>query len=305
LGLQEALTSSGNVEEFNEYLAKYKTANPEGSSTEKIEFETAKSLYFSQKYDKAKTGLAAFVTSYPQSSFVVEARFYLAECQYRAGEKAASLESHKVLVQEGKGSFFNRSLARVAELSIAENKPAEAVIYYKQLLGVAKNKKEQFVAMAGLMDAFYLQQEYDSTSVYANSILDREGIPPDIENKAALYKGKLEMAKGNFEAATDQFVTTLNGAKDVNGAEAQYLLAEILHKQGKYRESLEKCFELNKTFAAYTLWYDKSFLLIADNYIALKEDYQAVYTLEKIIDKSPNTATVEAARAKLLKLKGQ
>ena len=136
-------------------------------------------------------------------------------------------------------------------------------------------------------------------------ILEREGIPADIENKAALYKGKLEMAKGNFEAATDQFVTTLNGAKDVNGAEAQYLLAEILHKQAKYRESLEKCFELNKTFAAYSKWYDKSFLLIADNYIALKEDYQAVYTLEKIIDKSPNAATVEAARAKLLKLKGQ
>ena len=305
LGLQEALTATGSVEEFNEYLAKFKTANPEGNSTEKIEFETAKSLYFSQKYDKAKTGLDAFLTSYPTSSFANEARFYLAECQYRAGEKAASLESHKLLVQEGKGSFFNRSLSRVAELSIAENKPADALIYYKQFLGVAKNKKEQFIALAGLMDAFYLQQQYDSSSYYANMILERESIPADIENKAALYKGKLEMAQGNFEAAIDQFVTTLNGAKDVNGAEAQYLLAEILHKQAKYRESLEKCFELNKIFAAYSLWYDKSFLLIADNYIALKEDYQATYTLEKIIDKSPNPATVEAARVKLSKLKGQ
>jgi tetratricopeptide (TPR) repeat protein len=229
----------------------------------------------------------------------------LAECQYRAGEKAASLESHKLLVQEGKGSFFNRSLNRVAELSIAENKPADALIYYKQLLGVAKNKKEQFVALAGLMDAFYLQQQYDSSSYYANMILEREGIPADIENKAALYKGKLEMAQGNFEAAIDQFVTTLNGAKDVNGAEAQYLLAEILHKQAKYRESLEKCFELKKTFAAYRMWYDKSFLLIADNYIALKEDYQATTVLQNLIDNSPNTATVEAARVKLLKLKGQ
>jgi hypothetical protein len=50
VGLQESLNAEGKTEEFYEYLSKYKAANPDAGSTEGLEFEAAKGLYFSQKY---------------------------------------------------------------------------------------------------------------------------------------------------------------------------------------------------------------------------------------------------------------
>ena len=45
----------------------------------------------------------------------------------------------------------------------------------------------------------------------------------------------------------------------------------------------------------YTEWLDKGFLLVAENFIAMKEYFQAKATLQSIIDNSSNTQTVQSA----------
>src|SRR5690606_18083775 len=114
-----------------------------------------------------------------------------------------------------------------------------------------------------------------------------------------LYLGKAAYSLGNNQEATDYFLTTLNTAKDENGAEAQYLLAEIQYKAGDYQKSIETLYDFNTNFSIYEFWLGKSFLLIADNYIALDENFQARATLNSLIEKSPVPEIVSQARAKL------
>ena len=81
--LQEALTSAGRSGEFQNYLAQFKTANPDNKSLEGLEYETAKNFYFNQEYQKAIAGLSEFLNSYPQTSNKLEAQYYIAESHYR------------------------------------------------------------------------------------------------------------------------------------------------------------------------------------------------------------------------------
>ncbi|MCH8318846.1 MAG: hypothetical protein IIA88_10200, partial [Bacteroidetes bacterium] len=142
--------------------------------------------------------------------------------------------------------------------------------------------------------------KFDRVEMYANEILSRGNVSN--RNKAMLYLGKAAYASGDHLKATDEFVNTLNTAKDANGAEAQYLLSELLYNDGNYKQSLETLFDLNQNFANYTEWIDKAFLLIADNYIVQDELFQAKATLNSIIEKSTSKETVEAAKTKLREL---
>ena len=130
-------------------------------------------------------------------------------------------------------------------------------------------------------------------------IITEGGAPVYITNKANLYLGKIPYMKGDFEAAEDFLISAANSAKDSSGAEAQYLLASISYKQQKYKQSLETLFELTDKFKMFDRWVLRSLLLVADNYLALEEVFQAKTTLNSIVSKSKDEEMVRLASAKL------
>ena len=102
--------------------------------------------------------------------------------------------------------------------------------------------------------------------------------------------------------AEDLLLGLINGIKDENAAEANYELAQLYFNAGKYGNSLQTLFELNKNFAQYDKWLGKSFLLIADNYLKQGELFQAKATLNSIIDNAEDEELKKLAGKKLLQL---
>ncbi len=135
---------------------------------------------------------------------------------------------------------------------------------------------------------------------YANNILTKGNISQDATNRAQLYLAKAAYSEGNFDEAIDQLLTTINSAQDQYGAEAQFLLGQIFYQQKRHQESLNTLFEFSESFADYESWLGKAFLLVADNYIALDELFQAKGTVKSIIDNSSIKIVVDEARKKLI-----
>ncbi len=305
LGLQEVQAMSGQGgEDFEEYLAIFKRANPENKELANIEFESAKNLYFSQKYQQAIQRLEEFISNYPDNGNVNEARYYIAESYYRSDQIEQALQAFYEIAQNGTSSRLSRSIQRVAELEQMQENYPQAIKYYRDLASMARNKREQFNAWSGLMTSYYeLGQDQDdlldSVEYFADQILEKGNVSASAENMAMLYKGKAAYERGNYDKAVDNFLLTLNTAKDEYGAEAQYLMAKVQHEQGKYAESIETLYDLNKNFSIYENWLGLSFLLIADNYIALDEGFQAKATLKSLIENSPLPDIREQAQQQL------
>jgi predicted negative regulator of RcsB-dependent stress response len=136
-------------------------------------------------------------------------------------------------------------------------------------------------------------------------LLKKENLSPDVFNKASLYSAKVLVGKGEYEKALDELLNTVNNAQDINGAEAQFLVAEVFYKQKKFNESLAALFDLKSRFATYPKWYNKGFLLMADNYVAQKEYFQAQATLNSIIENAKDKETVTGAKSRLAALKAE
>jgi TolA-binding protein len=149
------------------------------------------------------------------------------------------------------------------------------------------------------MESFYLSGDYDSSGVYARTIVERGSVDAAAQNKASVYLGKIALAKGDPEGAKDEFLNTLNTAQDEYGAEAKYLLAKIQFDEKAYKESYKTLISLNNDFSAYEEWVGKSFLLLADVFVATDDVFQARHTLQSLIDNFPLPHIKDEARQKL------
>lgn len=303
LPLQEALNLAGRGSEFDSHLANFKNANPDAKGIESVEFETAKNLYFSQDYPQAIQSLANYITSYPDSPRLTEAKYYQAESHYRLKENARALAIHREISTDTNFLFASRVTSRIAELEFKLGNYNQAIPVFQQLARVAATKKDQYNAWSGLMETYFMLAKYDSTDAYARLILEKGNVSAGAQNRAALFLGKSAMALGDYETAKDEFLNTLNTAQDENGAEAKYLLAEIFYLTNEHKQCYETLVGLNTDFAAYTEWVGKSYLLLSDNFVAMGDLFQAKGTLNSLIENFPLESIISLAKEKLNEIK--
>jgi tetratricopeptide (TPR) repeat protein len=298
LPLQESLNLAGRSDDFDQYLEKQHQANPTNANLEQVDFQAAKNQHEQGQYQKAITNLTNYLAKYPQTANRTEANYLIAESHYRLNQFDKALPIYIELSNDLTFSMGNRVVARVAELQFKRGDYEKAVPVFHRLEKLATSKKDKYNAWSGLMESFYIMAQYDSADVYARLILEQGNINAGAQNKASLYLGKTAMARGDYETAKDEFLNTLNAATDEYGAEAKYLLAQILYNQKQYKQSYETLLSLNNDFSSYESWVGKSFLLMADNFMALEDVFQARATLQSL-EKFPDPFVKEEARKKL------
>ncbi|WP_072052917.1 tetratricopeptide repeat protein [Hymenobacter terrenus] len=299
--LQESLTALGRTEEFDAALASFKIQNPDSKATESVEFEAAKSLYLAEKFKPAILRLESYLKQYPQSALGPDARFFLADSYLKTGDKQQGLARLRDVVTEGKTEFVNRAVGRLADLEFENKNYAEAAKYYERLRGASTNRREVANATLGQMRSLYESGDYPGTRRVAEELRTLAGATVNATNAALLYLGKASYRTENLDQAATELATAATAApNDVNGAEAQYYLAETLFKQKKNEEAKAAALKVNSDFSSYSLWLGRAFLLVAEIYASEGDNFQARGTLNSLIDNNfPVAEVLEAAKQRL------
>ena len=306
LGLQETLNTLGRSEEFSAIVEEYKKGNPGSGSVEGLEYETAKNLYLNEKYVSAVSALQKFIANYPGSTNAYEAKYYLADAYYMQNDRTNALKYYNQVINDNRTSFVTKSALRVAAIEAAAKNYKNAITGYRAVIVSSSNKRDIVTAWQGLTEAYFLSGKLDSTIFYARETISNGGnIVMGASNKAQLYIGKAYMAKNDAAKAEDEFKKTIAMAKDVNGAEAQYLIGEMQYRSKKHKESIKTLQDLAQQFSEFLAWYEKGFFLIVDNYIAMNDYFMAKATLKSIIDNSETPETVDLARKKLKEIENK
>ncbi|MFC6223285.1 tetratricopeptide repeat protein [Hymenobacter artigasi] len=299
--LQESLTALGRTEEFDSALAAFKVQNPDSKATESVEFEAAKSLYLAEKYKPAILRIESYLKQYPESSLGADARFFLADSYLKTGDKQQGLARLRAVVAEGKSEFLNRAVGRLADLEFENKSYPEAAKLYERLRGASTNRREVANATLGQMRSLYESGDYPGTRRVAEELRTQAGATANATNAALLYLGKASLRAESYDQAATELATAVTAApNDINGAEAQYYLAETLFKQKKNEEAKAAALKVNADFSSYSLWLGRAFLLIADIYASEGDNFQARGTLNSLIDNNfPVPEVLETARQRL------
>jgi Fe-S cluster biosynthesis and repair protein YggX len=153
------------------------------------------------------------------------------------------------------------------------------------------------------MKTAYKLEKYIDASLYADKILNSTASKEGDIHEALYIKAKAGYAQHKNDVAYINFNKLSMATVSERAAEAKYMVALLLNAEGEYKASLDTCFRLKNRFASYDYWVVKGFILIADDYYALNNSFQAKATLESIIENYKGDLTlIEEAKAKLAKL---
>lgn len=305
LGIQNTLNDAGRPEEFSQVLGQYKKSNPSSTDVERVQFDNAKNIYFNQKYDQAIQSLLAFMQEYPASPNTNEARFYLAESYRQTNDLANALRYYYLIIADNRSDFLVRAATRAAEIESKQKNYARAIRNYQIIVARSTNKADQVAAQLGMMDTYFAIPKADSAGIIAREVLAAGNVVSGAQNRGQLMLGKVAFSKGDYKTAQSEFEKTIALAKDVNGAEAQYYLGDILYRQKKYKESVATLLKFNADFSEFEYWKGKAFILVADNNIAQDELAQAKAVLNSIIENSSEEAIIAEAKQKLASLENK
>ena len=300
IGLRDIMNLTGRSEDFADIADDYQKNNPGSNSAIALQYEAARNLYYTEKYESAIVALKRFIQSNPSNSNVLEANYLIGESYYFTDRPDEAYPFYQIVVKDGQSQFVSRAAFRAADIAYGRGNYRDAVTDYQNVLSSSSSKRDQVSAWEGLFKSYYELGDYENSIKYAReAISNGGGMVIGIENKAELYIGKCHMKRRDFTQAKAQFDKVIAMDKDVNGAEAKYLLGEILYQSGKYDDAIKEMQDLAQNFSDFIDWYEKAFLLISDSYIGKEDYFMAKATLNSIIENSGNAKTVDAAKAKL------
>jgi tetratricopeptide (TPR) repeat protein len=307
VGLQENLIKVGRPEEFGQVLDTYQANNKSESDNEAIDLKygAARGIYEGKKFDKAVVALKDFVEKYPSNENVMEAHYLIADAADQIQDTLTAIPYFKKVIEQNEHPQVNKVILRVADLLVGQKQFSEAVGYHRLFMAKNPEPENQLAAYSSIIQTFTVANALDSLGAVIQEISPLELY--SLEDKAK-FSRQLANLYGSDSLQVVQkrkwLDQTIVFDKNEIGAEAQYELAVLLAKEGKFKESNDMIStKFKNEFAeASDAIIGKAYVLLADNFVSLKNLPQAKAILKSVIDNSSDSGVIELAKTKLKSL---
>lgn len=294
----------GQLSEYESYLASIGGADSSAMVMDADYFEVAENTYMDGNCDKAVNDLTKYLEKYPNGQNKLAAHFYKADCEYRSGYENEALIDFNYIIEQPKNKFTETALLKAGDINIKIGKPEDALNNYSKLEYLADIPANVFTAQVEQMRLNFQLNRLDETIKYCELVINKDIDDANLITESHLIYGKVLMAKDDYNKAFSEFKTA-SGSSNEFGAEAKYNIGYIHYLRGEYDNCETEVFSLIKNFGSYSYWVGKALILLADNYVAKDDLFQAKVTLQNVIDNSKAPELINTAMEKLKVIEDQ
>ncbi len=290
--LESMMVDQNRVDEFTQLAQQMGQSST--TKEDSLQYKAVEKVYFRDDVAGAVTGFEKYLSTYPNGKYHSLATYYLANCYYRQNNNAASLALYKKLVDDAQNPNFELTLVRAASLSYDAGKYADAVGYFVQLEGVGSKENKQAAAL-GLLRCYYLLRQYDKTIEVASDVISTYGGNADMVAEARYNRMKAYLALNKVEESLPDTKALAKDTRNAWGAEAKYLLAYYYLYKKDYAKAEAEVFDYIEKGTQHQHWLAKTFLVLADVYVAQENYFEAKQYLLSLRDNYDATNDDEVA----------
>ncbi len=294
-------TAKGNIQAMQDYLTSIGAAIPQ-ASLDTLAYSIGKNHYMEQDCKSVVMDFEKYIQKFPDGIFIVDANFYKAECEFSLGNIDSSLVGYMNVINKAKNQHTEQSLYYASIIAYQKQNYAQALDYFKQLEQQAENPKNKSTAEVGLMRCNYQLKNYADAIEYANKVIVIDKVSNEIMYESHFTIAQSMMAIQKPDDALAEFRSVANSTKNEYGAESSYYIANIQYLKGEYKQSEKTIFNFVNGDGDFPYWVTKALILLSDNYMALKDNFQAKTTLNSIISDSDIPELIKLAQEKLDKI---
>jgi TolA-binding protein len=269
-------------------------------------FEAAEKQYQNNNTSAAIAALDKYLVNFPNGIHSVQAHFYLGQLYFREGNREKSIPHYKYVIGRSASEYLEQSLARLSEVYLENSNYSEAIPLLKRLESEASFAQNTIFAQSNLMKSYLETGRYDEAVSYAEKVLANPNAETSAKNDAQVIIARAAMRTGNEERAKRAYAEVQKSATGELAAEALYYDAYFKNKAGNFQASNDAVQRLAKDYSGYKLFGAKGLVLMAKNFYALGDAYQATYILDNVIKNFTQfPEVVNEAKQELSRIKAQ
>ncbi len=273
-------TQKGDVAGY-ESFAKSLGVRVDASDIDEINLTNARNLFAKKDYKAAIPYYEKYLSQNPTGDGLYQSQYELGESYYQNGNTAKAL----VVLQEVaavQNDYQEDAQTRIAQIYLAQNNTAEAKRYLESLTSSSNVGIKNFASIE-LMKIYAEENNFAKADQYATLVLANSKNTASVLESARVIKARSFMNSGKDKDAKTAYAALEKSSNTEVAAEALYAKAYYQNKAKAYQSSNETIFKLANNYASEQYWGAKALVVMAKNYLALKDKYQASYTADQII----------------------
>ena len=296
----------GRVNEYATWVKQLDYVEVTDSDLDNITYEAAEKQYLDNNTDKAIKQFNNYLNKFPRGIHALQAHFYVAQLYYKKGLTENAAPHYKYVIDTSRNEYTEEALLHLSQFHLEEKKWTTAIPILLRLEDEANFPQNVVFAQSNLMKANYQINKYDKAVVYAEKVLTNSKIDNKIKSDAHIIIARSAINTGDEDRAKTAYAQVEKIATGETAAEALFYNAYFKNKEGKYEASNQSIQKLAKDFSGYKYYSAKGLVVMAKNFYALDDAFQATYILESVIENFKKyDDVVTEAKAELKKIKNE
>ncbi len=297
---------NGHVDEYAAWVKTLDFVEVSDADLDNDTYASAEKQYLQNNTKQAISQLSGYVSKFPNGIHSLKANFYLAQSLFADGQQDKAVTSYENVVSKPRNEFTEQSLARLAEIYLKGDNAAKTTAVLKRLETEADYPQNVTFAQANLMKTYYEQKDYTNAVTYAEKVLANPKMDDKVRSDAQIIVARSAIQTGDEAKARTAYAKLLTIATGELAAEALYYDAYFKNKDGKYEASNTAVQKLTKNYSGYKFFGAKGLIVMAKNFYALKDSFQATYILDSVIKNfTAYPDVVTEAQTELDQIKGE
>jgi tetratricopeptide (TPR) repeat protein len=290
IGLKNVYVDMNDVDSYYAYVKSLGVLTASDLiEQDSLSYLAAEKIYMTGDYEKAARSLKSYIDKHPDGRFLLNAHFYYGDCNYRANNNAEALVSFDYVIGRPQNRFTEPALLGASRIKLREKDYGAAAEYFRKLEEVAEVKSNLLESRMGLLKCYYLLEDYSRVIETADKILLAEKLSPEQERETRFLKAKSLLARDRQMLALEEFKKVAVEVKSAEGAESKYRIAEILYQRKELDQAEKEISEFADKTTPHQYWMAMCFMLWADIFRDKGDDFQAIQTLQSLIDYYENS----------------
>ena len=274
----------GRVNEYASWVKTLDYVEVTNADLDNATYEAAEKKYLDSDTNEAIRQFNGYLNEFPNGLHALQSHFYLAQLYFKKDLKDNAAPHYKAVTEASQSEFTEEALLRLSQIYTERKNWTESIPVLTRLETDASFPQNVIFAQSNLMKANYELENYAEAVDYAEKVLSQANINNKIKSDAHVIIARSAINTGDEDKAKTAFAKVEQTATGETAAEALYYNAYFKNKEGLYKASNTTIQRLAKDFSGYKYYSAKGLVIMAKNFYALDDAFQATYILESVIE---------------------
>jgi len=273
----------GRTDEYASWVKGLDYVDVTDTELDNTAYLAAEKQYLDNNTDNAIKQFNRYLSQFPDGVHALNAHFYLAELYSKKNLPENARPLYEYVVSKPPGEFTEQAIVKLSETYLNASEWNRAIPLLQRLEAEADYPQNITYAQSNLMNAFYHLESYNQAVAYAEKVLGTSKIDNKVKSDAQIIIARSAIKTGDEEKAKTAYAQVEKIAQGSLAAEALYYNGYFKNKEGNYQASNAVIQKLAKDYSSYKYYSAKGLVVMAKNFYALNDAFQATYILESVI----------------------